>query len=58
MRKELRQGLGLLAVAAICLLIGAVGGDARDVALLGAFLFGLGGLLLVAFGLIAPSRSE
>lgn len=58
MRKEVSQGLGLLAVAAVCLLVSAVAGGAREVALLGAFLFGLGGLALLAYGLLTPSRSE
>lgn len=58
MRKEVSQGFGLLAIAAVCGLIGAVTGEEGQVALLGAFLFGIGGLVLVAYGLLRGQNGQ
>lgn len=57
MTKEVRQGLGLLAVALICLLLGlaAGGADAARILNPAALLFGIGGLVLVAVGLFRTS---
>jgi hypothetical protein len=56
MRKEVSQGLGLVVVA---LLFGVLW-IATDSAVLrlGTVLFALGGLALLAYGLLAPARSE
>lgn len=55
MRTEVRQGLGLLAIAAICLLIALAMGaseGAGPVVRGAAILFAIGGLVLVAIGLL------
>lgn len=54
MRKEVGQGVGLVVVAVLLALLWAV----TDTQFLGAaaLLFALGGLGLVAYGLLAPAR--
>lgn len=55
MRKEVGQGLGLLAVAAICGLLALTASDDSQVGAVAggaALLFALGGLVLVAVGLL------
>lgn len=56
MRKEVSQGLGLVVVAVVLALLWAV----TDTRFLGAaaLLVALGGLALLAIGLLAPRRVE
>lgn len=54
--KEVTQGLGLLAVAVLLALIWLVA-EARIISG-AAFLFAIGGLVLVAKGLLMPSRQN
>lgn len=52
MTKEIRQGLGLLCVAAVCALVGIPAtGDVERIANPAAVLFGIGGLLVLAVSL-------
>lgn len=52
MAKEVRQGGALLCIGLICLLLSAAGGDVGRIAAPAAMLFGIGGLALVAVGLL------
>lgn len=53
MTKELQQGLGLVCIGLICLLVStAAEGQPAVVIRAAALLFGVGGLALLAFGLL------
>lgn len=53
MTKEVRQGVGLVCLGLICLLVSTgLSGQADNAARAVAMLFGLGGLALVAVGLL------
>lgn len=53
MTKEVRQGAALLCIALICLMFAATGNaDVARIAGPAAMLFGIGGLALVAVGLL------
>lgn len=53
MAKEVRQGAALICAALICLLLSlAMSGQGEAVARTAAILFGIGGLVLAALGLL------
>lgn len=52
MTKEVRRGIALVCIGLICLVLSTAGGDVARIAAPAAMLFGIGGLALVAFGLL------
>lgn len=52
MTKEVRQGAALICVGLICLVLSVAGGDVARITAPAAMLFGIGGLALVAVGLL------